>query len=140
LEFRLVANQTADDVFEKLQSYLEQHALPGVELHRLASTDPTQSALDSAIVQALIRGADDVYGKPLAIKPRHESSGRQGIWLGHQLGVPGAISGIGPPDWRGHAPDEFILIPYFIDGIKYIAATIREFTRAQSERAAQAGP
>lgn len=127
LEFRLVANQTADETYSKLQAHLRRAGNDRIELRRLASTDPTQSPLDSTIATALTTAARTVYQKPVATKPRHESSGRQAIWLAQQLGVPGAISGIGPPNWRGHAPDEFILTPYFINGIKYIAATIQEF-------------
>lgn len=126
LEFRLVANQTADEIFQKLLAHLHQGGTGHLELRRLESTDPTQSPLDSPISRSLTRAAERVYRRPVAVKPRHESSGRQAIWLAEQLGIPGAMSGIGPPNWRGHAPNEFILVPYFIQGIKYIAATIQE--------------
>lgn len=129
LEFRLVQDQTADEVFDLVEAHWQRLNVPNLVLNRLASTDPTQSPLDSAIVQALQAAANTAYGKSLAIKPRHESSGRQAIWLAQSLGVPGAISGVGPPNWRGHAPDEFILVPYFINGIKYVAATVQEFAR-----------
>lgn len=127
LEFRLVADQTSDDIFRKLQAHLARQGTAKLTLHRLSSTNPTQSPLESPIVHALSYAADQIYQRPVAIKPRHESSGRQAIWLGQELGVPAAISGIGPPNWRGHAPNEFMLIPYFLQGIGYIAATIEAY-------------
>jgi acetylornithine deacetylase/succinyl-diaminopimelate desuccinylase-like protein len=132
LEFRLAANQTADEIYEKLQAHLQRHGFGEMSLERLSWTDPTQAPLDSDIATALTSAARAVYGKPVAIKPRHESSGRQAIWLGQQIGAPSAISGIGPPNWRGHAPDEFMLVSYYINGIKFIVATIAEYARRTS--------
>ncbi|MCM8749948.1 M20/M25/M40 family metallo-hydrolase [Thermomicrobiaceae bacterium CFH 74404] len=127
LEFRLVPNQTADDIYEKVERHFRAHQFEGITVTRLTSTDPTQSALNSPVTEAIMRAAKHVYGKPVAIKPRHESSGRQATWLAGKLGIAGAITGIGPPNWRGHAPDEFMLVPYFDDGIEYVANVILNF-------------
>ena len=58
-----------------------------------------------------------------SLRPSESASGRQAVWLAGKLGIPGAGTGIGPPDWRGHAANEFITVRHYLAGIKY-AATI----------------
>ena len=51
-------------------------------------------------------------------------------WLASRLGIEGAASGIGPPKWRGHAPNEFITTGHFIEGIKYAANIWSKYAQA----------
>jgi hypothetical protein len=44
---------------------------------------------------------------------------RQARWLAMRLGMAGVATGVGPPDWPGHAPNEFMTIPHFVNGIHY---------------------
>jgi hypothetical protein len=64
------------------------------------------------------------------VKPTGEASGRQGPWLASRLGIEGAASGIGPPKWHGHAPNEFITTGHFIEGIKYAANIWSRYAQA----------
>jgi len=58
-----------------------------------------------------ILASEDVYGVSPMVKPTGEASNRSGTWLGNKLGVQAAKTVIGPPDWHGHATNEFITIP-----------------------------
>ena len=67
--------------------------------------------------------ARQVYQRAPSIRPTGDASGRQGVWLAGKLGIPGAGTSVGPPDWHGHASNEFMTLGHFLDGVKY-AATI----------------
>ncbi|MBI4277211.1 MAG: M20/M25/M40 family metallo-hydrolase [Armatimonadetes bacterium] len=124
VEFRLVPDQSPAQVLSQLRAHLDRHGFGDLEVRELAATEPSQAPLDSAIALAVREAAAEVYGMEPAIRPRHESSGRQGTWIGARLGVPAAITGIGPPGWRGHAPDEFITVEHFLRGIAFVADVI----------------
>jgi acetylornithine deacetylase/succinyl-diaminopimelate desuccinylase-like protein len=79
----------------------------------------------------IIASARQVYGVEPSVRPTHDASGRQGVWLGGRLGgIPSAGTGIGPPDWHGHAPDEFITLSHYLRGIKYSATIMQQFADA----------
>jgi len=124
LDFRLVADQQPDDVLSTLRQFLDEHGCADFEIEDMGSIEPARTDLDTPFARLIIDAARQVYGVEPAVRPTADASGRQGVWLGGQLGgIPSAGTGIGPPDWRGHAPDEFITLDHYLDGIKY-AATI----------------
>jgi hypothetical protein len=70
-----------------------------------------------------VDAARQVYGAEPGIQPTVDASGRQGVWLGGKLGgIPSAGTGVGPPNWRGHAADEFMTLEHYRNGIRYAAA------------------
>lgn len=75
--------------------------------------------------------ARQVYGKDPSLKPTVDASGRQAVWLAGKLGIPGAGTGIGPPDWHGHAANEFMTIPHYLKGIKYAATIWTRFSETR---------
>jgi len=94
----------------------------------MGSIEPSRTALDTPFAQLIIESARQVYGVEPGIRPTHDASGRQGVWLGGRLGgIPSAGTGIGPPDWHGHAPDEFITLSHYLRGIKYSATIMDQF-------------
>ncbi len=123
IDFRLVHKQNPKDILEKLTRHLERHGLADIEVKVLGQVEPSRTSVRSRIAQALITAARETYGLEPMVKPTGEASGRQAPWFASRLGIEGAASGVGPPKWRGHAPNEFITTGHFINGIKY-AATI----------------
>jgi acetylornithine deacetylase/succinyl-diaminopimelate desuccinylase-like protein len=124
LEFRIVPNQTPEEVLASLRAHLDQQGFSDVVMHVLATVETAKTQPDAAIVRAAIEGARALYGEPM-VKPTEEYAGRQGAWLGTRLGIPGVQTGVGPPGFRGHATDEFVTEEAFVKGIK-LAATIFE--------------
>ena len=123
LDFRLVADQKPEEILELLTEHLKKQGFDDVKIDARPGTEPSRSKPDSDIARAIISGAEEVYGIKPMVKPTGEASGKQANWFGNKLGIPAASTGIGPPDWFGHAPNEFMTIPHFINGIK-LAATI----------------
>jgi len=131
VDFRLMPNQDSREVFDSLESHLQRHGFSDIELVKLAESEPASSPLDSDIGRAVIQAAKKVYGALPFIRPRHEGYGRQGVWLANRLGVHGVMSGIGPPNWRGHSTDEFITLEHYVNGIKYAATILNVYTDLQ---------
>ncbi|MBX6342306.1 MAG: M20/M25/M40 family metallo-hydrolase, partial [Thermomicrobiaceae bacterium] len=80
-------------------------------------------AADSPFARVVAEAARRVYTREPTLRPTEDASGRQAVWIAGKLGIPGAGTGIGPPDWRGHAANEFMTLGHYLSGIKY-AATI----------------
>lgn len=123
VDFRLVADQDPADIFQRLRKHLDDHGFADVELHDLGSIEPSRVPADSPFARVVVEAARRVYGREPSLRPSESASGRQAVWLAGKLGIPGAGTGIGPPDWRGHAANEFITLGHYLAGIKY-AATI----------------
>ncbi|MEE9550523.1 MAG: M20/M25/M40 family metallo-hydrolase [Candidatus Binatia bacterium] len=121
VDFRLVHRQDPNDVLEKVKRHLEVHGFGDIEVKTLGQVEPSRTPLRSKIVQAFISSAREIYGTEPMVKPTGEASGRQGPWFASRLGIEGAASGIGPPKWLGHAPNEFMTTGHFINGIRYAA-------------------
>jgi acetylornithine deacetylase/succinyl-diaminopimelate desuccinylase-like protein len=121
IDFRLVHKQNPKDILEKVKKHLVEHGFSDIEARALGHIEPSRTPFRSTIAQTLIAAAKENYRVDPMIKPTGEASGRQGPWLASRLGIEGAASGIGPPKWHGHAPNEFITTGHFIEGIKYAA-------------------
>lgn len=124
LDFRLVADQDPDTVLAALRRFLDEHDCADFSVEDMGSIEPSRTTLDTPFAALVTDAARQVYGVEPSVRPTGDASGRQGVWLGGQLGgIPSAGSGIGPPAWRGHAANEFITIGHYLNGIRY-AATI----------------
>ena len=126
LEFRIVPDQTPERVLEQLRRHLDRRGFGDVAIEVLASVETAKTDPDAAIVHATVAAAERLYGASV-LKPTEEYAGRQGAWLGRQLGIPGVQTGIGPPRFRGHATDEFVTEEHFVRGIKFAAEILARF-------------
>jgi len=134
LDFRLVADQDPATVLTALRRHLDAHGCADFEIEDMGSIEPSRTALDTPFAQLIIESARQVYSVEPGVRPTHDASGRQGVWLGGRLGgIPSAGTGIGPPDWHDHAPDEFITLSHYLRGIKYSATIMAQFA-ARDER------
>ena len=120
VDFRLVWRQDPADILAKLRRHLDRHGFEDVAVSSHEGIEPSRAPINSAVSRAVIEAARVTYApvRPL-LKPRSDASGRQATWLGTKLGVAGVGTGIGPPDWLGHAPNEFITLSHFMNGIHY---------------------
>ncbi|CAN5550300.1 M20/M25/M40 family metallo-hydrolase [soil metagenome] len=132
LDFRLVAKQDPQDIVEKVRRNLKTHGFDDIEVTGGSGVEPSRTSADTPFARTVAEAARRVYGREPRIIPTGDASGRQGVWFATRLGIPGAGSSVGPPDWRGHATNEFMIPSYFIDGVKY-AATIWTLFGEQSE-------
>lgn len=124
IDFRLVSDQDPQDILMKLRRHLKKHGFDDIEVDSEGGgIEPSRTDPDDPFVGVVVDAARTVYEREPTVRPTGDASGRQAVWLAGKLGIPGAGTAVGPPDWRGHAANEFMTIQHYLDGIKY-AATI----------------
>jgi acetylornithine deacetylase/succinyl-diaminopimelate desuccinylase-like protein len=126
LDFRLVPDQTPEEIGPLLRAHLDAEGFEDVEVRYLAGVKPARTDPDHPFVQLSIRAAEDVYGKPAIVEPLIGGSGPLHPFI-HVLGLPVVTSGCGHPQSRVHAPNENIRIPDFINGIRHSARILYRF-------------
>jgi len=131
IDFRLVPRQAPYDIFDKVKCHVDNLGFEGVTVNMLGAIPPSYSPLDSEISRAVIAAARAVYPQGPALRPRGDASGKQGPWLAAKLGIAGVSSAVGPPNWKGHAPNEFMTIRHFLDGIRYTATIYAKYAEVR---------
>jgi acetylornithine deacetylase/succinyl-diaminopimelate desuccinylase-like protein len=126
LEIRIVAGQTPEGVLGQIRRHLAASGLADVAVRLLASVETAKTDPSSGLAQAVVAASRQIYGGAV-VKPTEEYAGRQGAWLGQELGVPGVQAGVGPPRFNGHSPDEFITEDAFVNGVKFAAAILDKY-------------
>jgi acetylornithine deacetylase/succinyl-diaminopimelate desuccinylase-like protein len=130
VDFRLVPNQSADELLEKLKQHLVDQGFGDIEVIQHGGYDAARVDPDAPFVQMVADTAWDVYDRPVSLHPSSGGSGPMASFVKH-LGMPIANVGIGHPDTNVHAPNEYALLDEFRRGIKQ---TARVFLRMNEIR------
>jgi acetylornithine deacetylase/succinyl-diaminopimelate desuccinylase-like protein len=126
IDFRLVPDQTPEEIVPLLRAHLDAEGFEDVAVRYLAGVMPARTDPDHPFVQLSIKAAEDVYGLTPIVEPLIGGSGPMHPFI-HVLGLPVVTSGCGYPEGRVHAPNENIRIPDFINGIRHTARIITRF-------------
>ncbi len=128
IDFRLVPDQDPLAILAELRGYLAAQGFGDVEVVELEDSErPAQSAVDTPLMDALVRSARRVYGTEPHVLPRIAGTGPM-EQLCQRYGIPAVGgAGVGHASSRNHAPDENIVVDDFILGIKHIAALLAAF-------------
>jgi acetylornithine deacetylase/succinyl-diaminopimelate desuccinylase-like protein len=122
INFHLVPNQHPDDILKKLHAHLDRCGFQDVQVSVFRSFAPMAGAADSPLGRAIERAAAHV-GVSTYLLPHSFEFGDKWCWLGSRLGVEGGMIGIGDPDRRAHFPNEHMTVPYYLNGIRWVAAS-----------------
>jgi acetylornithine deacetylase/succinyl-diaminopimelate desuccinylase-like protein len=126
LDLRLVPEQRAKDVFDKLVKHLKTHGFGDIEVFQQGSTEPTRTPPSDKFVQTVIRAAEKVYRQKAVVYPTSQASGPMHLFRNY-LSYPVVSVGCAHEESRGHAPNENITVKGFIEGIKFMATIIKDF-------------
>ncbi len=126
VDFRLVPDQTPEEVLAKLRSHLDAQGFPDVQIAYLGGEPPARTDPDDPFVQMVIESARPVYGVPMQIVPMTGGSGPNHAFIKY-LGVPIVTAGVGYPGGLAHAPNENIRLDLYLKGAKHIARILGEF-------------
>ena len=126
MDFRLVLNQTPEEIVEKLRKHLNAEGFGDVEVNFLGGGRPARTDPDDPFIQLVAATARDVYGSEPLIWPMIGGSGPNYLFT-HHLKVPIATLGVGYPGSRAHAPDENIRLDDFVRGVKHMARVLLGF-------------
>lgn len=128
VNFHLVPDQDPDDILAKLTAHLAQRGLGDVHIKPFRNFRPIAGSANSPLGNALLRAARRA-GVGSYLLPHSFEFGDKWCWLGQLLGVEGALIGIADPDRRAHFVDEHISVPYYMNGIKWVAAAMWEYSQ-----------
>lgn len=126
IDFRLVPDQTPEEIVPLLRAHLDAEGFADVAVRYVAGVKPARTDSDNPFVQLSIEAAKDVYGLEPIVEPLIGGSGPLHPFI-HVLGLPVVTSGCGHPQSHVHAPNENIRIPDFINGIRHTARIITRF-------------
>lgn len=121
-DIRLVANQSAEDIFAKVRAHVYRHA-PDVEVVHQGAMDPSKTPLDSPYAGPLAQAITAAQGEEPLLVPALGGSLPEYVFT-KILGVPAFTVPYANADEANHAPNENIEIERFFMGIKTGAAML----------------
>ena len=126
VDFRLVPDQTPEQVLKSLRSHLDKEGFPDVQIKFLGGEEPARTDPDDPFVALVVETARPVYGVPMQIVPMSGGSGPNHAFV-HNLHLPVVSAGIGYPGSQGHAPNENIRLDLYLKGAMHIVRILKEF-------------
>jgi acetylornithine deacetylase/succinyl-diaminopimelate desuccinylase-like protein len=126
VDFRLVPDQTPEQVLEQLRAHLDAEGFTDVRITFLGGEPPARTDPDDPFVDLVVSTAEPVYGQPMQVVPMTGGSGPNHPFI-HYLNLPIVTAGIGHPGSQAHAPNENIRLDLYLKGAKHIARIIKEF-------------
>jgi acetylornithine deacetylase/succinyl-diaminopimelate desuccinylase-like protein len=123
LDIRLVVDQRADDVYEKLVQHVQRHA-PGVQVRKIGFMEPSRTPVSDPYVQVITRAVERAVGERPYLMPCTGGSLPDYVFT-RDLGLPLVKVPYANPDEANHAPNENFELERFYAGIK-IAASVYE--------------
>jgi acetylornithine deacetylase/succinyl-diaminopimelate desuccinylase-like protein len=126
VDFRLVPNQTPEQVLIGLRNHLDAEGFSDVEITFMSGEHPARTDPDHPFIALVARTAEPVYGKPMQLVPMVGGSGPNYPFI-HYLRVPIATAGIAYPGTRAHAPNENVRLDLYLKGAKHLVRILKEF-------------
>ncbi|MCC7370310.1 MAG: M20/M25/M40 family metallo-hydrolase [Chloroflexi bacterium] len=123
MDLRLVVDQRADDIYEKVVRHVQKHA-PNVTVRRGGSMEPSRTPVDDPYVQVVARAVERTLGERPLIFPASGGSLPDYAFT-RDLGLPLVKVPYANADEANHAPNENLELSRFYGSIK-IAATVYE--------------
>lgn len=126
VDFRLVPDQTPQEILGKLRTHLDAHGFGDVQVTFLGGNPAGRTDPDHPFLALVNRTGDELYGKPAAIVPMVGGSGPNHCFV-HELGVPIAGAGCGYPGSNVHAPDENVRLDLYQLHARHVARLLSAF-------------
>lgn len=128
IDFRLVPNQSCKEIFEKLKNYLKKKGFDDIEINVLRMAEPVRTPIKSKVVKVVSETAEKLFSAKPSIWPIEPASAVPIAYFTNNMGIP-SVSGACVIHSKSniHAPNENILIPNYIRGIKHVASIIMNF-------------
>jgi len=126
VDFRLVPDQTPEQVLKNLRRHLDAQGFSDVQIEYLGGESPARTDPDDPFIDIVVKAAEPVYGVPMQIVPMIGGSGPNHAFV-HYLNVPIATAGVGYPGTRAHAPNENVRLDLYLKGAKHITRIFNAF-------------
>jgi acetylornithine deacetylase/succinyl-diaminopimelate desuccinylase-like protein len=126
VDFRLVPNQTPEQVLKQLRAYLDEQGFADIQIQFLGGEPAGRTDPDDPFVELVVRTAEPVYGVPMEVVPITGGSGPNHPFI-HYLKVPVATAGAGYPGTLAHAPNENIRLDLYLKHAQHMARLFDAF-------------
>jgi acetylornithine deacetylase/succinyl-diaminopimelate desuccinylase-like protein len=127
VDFRLVPDQTPEQVLMALRTHLDNEGFSDVNITFLGGEQPARTDPDDPFVSLVVETAQPVYGQPMQIVPMSGGSGPNHAFVNF-LNLPVVSAGIGYPGAQAHAPNENIRLDLYLKGAMHIVRILKEFS------------
>ncbi|MDP9382999.1 MAG: dipeptidase [Chloroflexota bacterium] len=124
---RLAPYQDPDEIASLVEAHVQEVCPPGVRARvvRMHGGKPALVPLDHPVMGAASRAVERGFGKP-PVFIREGGSIPVVATFDALLGVPTVLMGVGLPDENAHAPNEWLLLENYYNGIRSAAALYEE--------------
>jgi acetylornithine deacetylase/succinyl-diaminopimelate desuccinylase-like protein len=129
VDFRLVPNQTPEEVLKGLRALLDAEGFNDVEITYLGGEAPARTDPDDPFVSLVVNTSNEVYDRPMQIVPMVGGSGPNHTFV-NNLNLPIATAGVGYPGSNAHAPNENVRLDLYLLGAKHIARILDAFGKS----------
>lgn len=126
VDFRLVPDQTPEQVLQSLRLHLDAEGFADVKIEYLGGEEPGRTDPDDPFIALMVRTAEDVYERPMQLVPMVGGSGPNHAFLDY-LKLPIATAGVGYPGTGAHAPNENVRLDLYLKGARHIVRVLKEF-------------
>ncbi len=127
IDFRLVPDQTPEEVLRQLRAHLDAEGFGDVKVTFIGGEAPGRTDPDHPFVKLVVETAADVYGAPMEIVPMIGGSGPNHAFLEY-LKLPVVTAGVGHPGSQAHAPNENVRLDLYLKGAKHIVRILKAFS------------
>jgi acetylornithine deacetylase/succinyl-diaminopimelate desuccinylase-like protein len=124
IDFRCPPNLSTATQARKLREHLDRQGYTDITMKVLTPAGhPWRTSHRAAVVRAIRQAGLDVFGRE-----RLSASGptQEGVFAAN-FGTPPVLTGFANADCRIHAPDENLVLEYYLKGIEYAAAIFHRF-------------
>jgi acetylornithine deacetylase/succinyl-diaminopimelate desuccinylase-like protein len=126
VDFRLVPEQTPEEVLRLLRAHLDAEGFSDVQITYLGGEPAALTDPDDPFVELVVRTAEPVYGTPMQLVPLVGGSGPNYPFI-HLLKLPVVTAGAGYPGTLAHAPNENIRLDLYLKHAMHMARMMTEF-------------
>jgi acetylornithine deacetylase/succinyl-diaminopimelate desuccinylase-like protein len=126
IDFRLVPDQTPEQVLKGLRAHLDAEGYPDVKIEFLGGEAPAKTDPDDPFIQLVTQTAAPVYGTPMQLVPMVGGSGPNHPFIEY-LHLPIATAGVGYPGNLAHAPNENLRLDLYLKGAQHITRILAAF-------------
>lgn len=126
VDFRLVPDQTPEEVLRLLRAHLDAQGFADVQTTFIGGEAPARTDPDDPFVELVVEAARDAYGVPMQIVPMVGGSGPNHVFI-EALGLPVVTAGAGYPGTQAHAPNENVRLDLYLKAAKHIASILQRF-------------
>jgi acetylornithine deacetylase/succinyl-diaminopimelate desuccinylase-like protein len=126
VDFRLVPNQTPEEIVAKLRAHLDAEGFDDIEVVFIGGEAPGRVDPDHPFIKLVVEAAHGIYEHDMLIAPMIGGSGPNHAFIEH-LEVPIATAGVGYPGAHVHAPNENLRLDHFFNGTRHTARVIQMF-------------